>query len=79
MAVREYLQPDALRAITKSGYTRSVWSQKRVHPGIKSKHTPRATRLAKNKLYPCMRENDPGTPVNGYYAWPSTVFGYFFG
>ena len=42
------------------------------------KYTPRATRLAKNKSYPSLRNNGPGTPVSGYYAWLSTVFRYFF-
>ena len=37
-------------------------------------YTPRATRLAINKSYPFSRDDDPGTPVNDYYAWLSTVF-----
>ena len=41
-------------------------------------HAQRATRLAKNKLYPFLRETVPGTTVNVYYAWLSTVFGYLF-
>ena len=32
------------------------------------KYTPRATRLPQNKPNPFLRDNDPGTPVNGYYA-----------
>ena len=40
------------------------------------KYTRRATRLAKNKSYPYFRDYDPGTPVNGYYAWLSTVSDY---
>ena len=32
------------------------------------KYTPRATRLAKNKSNPSLRDSDPGAPVNGYYA-----------
>ena len=58
-----------ISAITKNRYTRSVSSQKRVHPGIKSKIHPTNTRLAKNKSYPFLRETDPDKPVNGYRAW----------
>ena len=69
-----------LWAITKTGYayTRSVWSQNGYSLESSQKHTPRATRLAKHKSYPFLRDNDPGTPVNAYHAWLSTVFGHFF-
>ena len=67
-------------AITKEGYTQSVWGQKRVHSGIKSKihHEPRDWQKTNRTRFPEM--NEPGTPVNGYkyYAWLSTVLGYFF-
>ena len=38
------------------------------------KRTPRATRLVQKKLYLVLRDNVPGTPVNGHYAWLSPVF-----
>ena len=38
----EYISYFIYSARTKHWYTRSVWSQKRVQPGIESKHTPRA-------------------------------------
>ena len=57
-----------LRAITKNGYTRSVWSQKRVQAGIKSKIHSTSRAIGQNKSYPFFRDYDPGTTVNGYYA-----------
>ena len=51
--------------ITKNGYNHSVWSQKRVQPGIESKHAPRAITLliGQNISYPFIRPflrgNDP--------------------
>ena len=56
------------RAITENGYTRSVWSQKRVQAGIKSKIHSTSRAIGQNKSYPFFRDYDPGTTVNGYYA-----------
>ena len=47
------------------------------HLESSQKYTPRATRLAKNKSYPFLSDNDPGTPVNGYYAWLGLAFNRF--
>ena len=64
------------RAITKNGHR--VPGPLGVKNGYslesRQKHTPRATRLAKNKSYPFSTDNDPGTTVNAYYAWLSAVF-----
>ena len=40
------------RAITKNGYTRSVWSQKRVHPGIKSKIHSTSHAIGQKQIVP---------------------------
>ena len=67
-----------IRTISKNGYTRSIWSQKRVHPGIKSKIHPTSHAIGQNKSYPFLRDDDPGTPVNGVLCWLSTFLGYIF-
>ena len=40
------------RAITKNGYTRSIWSKKRVHPRIKSKIHPTSHAIGQKQIEP---------------------------
>ena len=41
-----------IRAKTENGYTRSVWSQKRVQPGIKSKIHPTSHAIGQKQIVP---------------------------
>ena len=48
------------RAITKNGYTRSVWSQKRVQPGIKSKIPSTSHAIGQKQIVPVFQRLLPG-------------------
>ena len=47
-------------AITKNGYTRSVWSQKRVHAGIKSKIHSTSHAIGQKQIVPVFQRLWPG-------------------
>ena len=48
------------RAITKNGYTRSVWSQKRVQPGVKSKIHSTSHAIGQKQIVPVFQRLWPG-------------------
>ena len=65
-------------AITKNGYTRSVWSQKRVHPGIKSKIHSTSHAIGQKQIVPVFQRLWPGYTCKWLLclAWLSTVSDY---